>query len=256
MNSSEEIKDLVNALCKAQSAMGAAKKDSINPHFNSKYADLAAIVEALRGPFTDNGLAYTQLPRPSEKQEIIVETVLLHTSGQWISNLIAMPVTKADAQGFKSAITYARRAGLECISGIPADDDDGNAAAKGKPRATESEMMPRPSTMGTHADIMDVPRPSLMADIMDVPQMVSTKPEGGTKVTFEYKKGQYTTAGMTKEQFIKSLELAKDVTIKYKDPNKAHALLIKEFEVTSRSELTEDTGGKYLARLQELADSE
>ena len=61
---------------------------------------------------------------------------------------------------------------------------------------------------------------------------------------------------MTKEQFVASLDLAKRVTIKYKDPNKAHTLLINEFGVTSRSELTEESGAQYLARLQELADSE
>ncbi len=136
-------------------------------------------------------------------------------------------------------MTYARRAGLECISGIPADDDDGNAAAKAKPRATEADMMPKS-----------------MAPDATTPR---ARPEGQTvpaRVTFAYKNGQYSTAGMTKEQFVHSLEWAKNVCAKYKDPNKAHNLLINEFRVASRSDLTEETGAQYLARLKELIDSE
>ncbi len=129
MNKSESIAALAAALSKAQGEMKGAKKDSANPFFKSKYADLASVVEAIREPLTKNGLSYIQLTEPSEKEEVRVETVLMHGSGEWVSGITAVPVTKADAQGYGSAMTYARRYGLQSICGIPAEDDDGNAAA-------------------------------------------------------------------------------------------------------------------------------
>ena len=115
--------------------MESAKKDADNPFFKSKYADLSSVVEALRGPFAEQGLAYVQLPHPSDTQaeEVLIETVLMHASGQWISSLTVVPVTKKDAQGYGSAMTYARRYGLQAMAGLAAEDDDGNAAASAKP---------------------------------------------------------------------------------------------------------------------------
>ena len=114
MLKSESINELAAALAKAQGQMEGAKKDADNPFFKSKYADLASVVEALRGPFAEHGLAYVQLPHPPQDnaEEVQVETVLMHASGQWISSLTVVPVTKKDAQGFGSALTYARRYAL------------------------------------------------------------------------------------------------------------------------------------------------
>lgn len=133
MNKSEQINELAAALAKAQGQMEGAKKDSENPFFRSKYADLASVVEAIRGPFAEHGLSYVQAPTPVEGERVCVETILLHASGQWIANMVDLPVTKQDAQGYGSALTYARRYGLQAIAGVAAEDDDGNAAAKAKP---------------------------------------------------------------------------------------------------------------------------
>lgn len=134
MNCSADIKDLAEALSKAQGQMDAAIKGSTNPYFQSKYADLAAIMDALRVPFRDNGLAIVQLPVPVDGDRVMVETVLLHESGQWISCAVDVPVSKADAQGYGSAMTYAKRYGVQAISGLAAEvDDDGNAATAAKP---------------------------------------------------------------------------------------------------------------------------
>ncbi|HJQ66370.1 MAG TPA: ERF family protein [Gemmatimonadales bacterium] len=135
MTKSEQINELATALAKAQGQMSGAKKDADNPFFKSKYADLAAVVAAIRGPFAEHGLSYTQLPTPCDGEEVAVDTVLMHSSGQWIGSRTVVPVSKKDAQGYGSAFTYARRYGLQAIAGLEAEDDDGNAAASAKPSA-------------------------------------------------------------------------------------------------------------------------
>lgn len=130
MNRSDQIDELAAALAKAQGQMTGAKKDSTNPFFKSKYADLAAVVEAIRIPFASNGLAYTQAPAAVDGEWISMETMLMHSSGQWISSTLLVPVSKHDAQGYGSALTYSRRYGLQAIAGVPAEDDDGNDAVR------------------------------------------------------------------------------------------------------------------------------
>jgi len=148
MNRSESIKELAVALAKAQPEIKSAKKDSENPFFKSKYADLASVVDVIRGPLSKYGLSYVQLMQPSEKDQVCVETILLHTSGEWISGVLTLPVTKADAQGHGSAITYARRYGLSAIAGVTSEDDDGNASVKtnGKNAIAEPQRKASPTT--------------------------------------------------------------------------------------------------------------
>ncbi len=133
MNKSESIASLAKSLAIAQGQMSGAVKDKANPFFKSVYSDLASVVAAIREPLSANGLSFVQVTHPSDKNEIIVETVLMHESGEWLSGTIAIPVSKADAQGYGSAITYAKRYGLQGLLGVPSEDDDGNAAAKAKP---------------------------------------------------------------------------------------------------------------------------
>jgi len=137
MNKSESIAGLAAALAKAQGAMKGAVKDSTNPFFKSKYADLASVVEAIRVAFSNNGLSYIQTVQPSDKDEVRVETTLLHSSGEWVAcGFLSLPVSKADAQGYGSALTYARRYSLSAAVGVAPEDDDGNAAVAAKPKAT------------------------------------------------------------------------------------------------------------------------
>lgn len=128
MEKSESIKELASALCKAQNEMSGAVKDANNPFFKSKYADLSAVVAAVKTPFANNGLSYSQFPI-EDNGRIGVETILMHESGEWISQGFTVQLTKQDAQGAGSAITYCRRYGLQAIAGIPAEDDDGNYAS-------------------------------------------------------------------------------------------------------------------------------
>lgn len=138
MNHSEQINELGSALAKAQGQIEGAKKDSENPFFKSKYADLASVWEACRKQLSDNGLSITQCPEESDNG-IAVETMIIHSSGQWIKSRYTMPVSKLDAQAVGSAITYARRYALAAIVGIAPEDDDGNAAAKAKPEAKQEQ---------------------------------------------------------------------------------------------------------------------
>lgn len=132
MNQSDQINELATALAKAQGQIEGAKKDSANPFFKSTYADLASVWDACRRQLSSNGLSVTQCPEESESG-ISVETMLMHSSGQWISGRYSMPVSKVDAQAVGSAITYARRYALAAIVGIAPEDDDGNKAVKAKP---------------------------------------------------------------------------------------------------------------------------
>ena len=137
MNKSESIAGLAAALSQAQGVMKGALKDSANPFFKSRYADLASVVEAIRAAFSANGLSYIQTVEPSDKDEVRVETMLLHSSGEWIScGILSLPVSKIDAQGYGSALTYARRYSLSAAVGVAPEDDDGNAASIAKPKAT------------------------------------------------------------------------------------------------------------------------
>ncbi len=143
---SEQIDKLAIALSKAQAVMEAAAKNKKNPHYNSKYADLASIIEAVRKPLTDNGLAFTQTIQAIEPG-LFLETTLLHTSGQWVRS--QYPLLQGTAQQTGSSLTYARRYSLSSIAGIAADeDDDGNLATKANGRPLPRKAKPLPPLPG------------------------------------------------------------------------------------------------------------
>jgi hypothetical protein len=107
--------------------MGGAVKDSANPFFKSSYADLTSVIKAIKQPFADNGLSYTQFP-VSNENGVGVSTRLMHISGQWLEMEYTLPTVKKDPQASGSAITYARRYALQSIAGIPTADDDAESA--------------------------------------------------------------------------------------------------------------------------------
>jgi len=131
MEKSDSIKNIAIAMCKAQGEMGGAHKGANNPFFKSKYADLGEVVKAVKEPFANNGLSYVQFPI-NDGDRIGIETILMHDSGEWLSEKFTVKATKQDAQGAGSVITYCRRYGLQAVAGIPSEDDDGNAASKSK----------------------------------------------------------------------------------------------------------------------------
>lgn len=147
MNRSDEINKLATALAKAQGAMDHATKDRANPHFKSRYADLASVVDACRAPLSANGIAVLQPARVTESA-VEVDTLLVHASGQWVGETLTASVADAKAQTIGSAITYLRRYGLAAMVGVAPDDDDGNAASRSAPRLAEPE--PRQQPVDSH----------------------------------------------------------------------------------------------------------
>ncbi len=151
MEHSEKIDALAAALAKAQGKITGAKKDSENPFFTSKYADLASCWDACRDAIAENGLAVVQTTKrgnpvtikwdtTNEKtgettaysvdtEELVVTTTLFHESGQWLASDLPMIPRDASPQGMGSALTYGRRYGLTAMLGIAQVDDDGNAAS-------------------------------------------------------------------------------------------------------------------------------
>ena len=120
------MSELVKALIAARKEMTAAKKGKDNPFFKSKYADLSSVIEAVKEPLEAHGLSFVQ-----DIDNGSVVTVILHESGESM-RLAPFPVlsTKQDAQGVGSGVTYARRYSLQTALGVPAEDDDGNAASQ------------------------------------------------------------------------------------------------------------------------------
>lgn len=137
-----EQKLIAAALAKAQAEMSKALKQSVNPAFRSKYADLGSVMEACLPALNANGIAVIQ-PAGEDDSGRYVETALIHESGEQLSCRVPLIVAKNDMQGYGSAVTYARRYGLMCMAGIAPEDDDGNAAAKAAPRQQEHRQPPR-----------------------------------------------------------------------------------------------------------------
>ena len=131
---SDCIGELAAALAKAQGAMAAAKKDSANPFFKSKYAGLAEVWGTIRGPLTDNGLAIVQQTTNNNGQLVLV-TLLAHSSGQWIRSEYPVDPQKRDPQGYGSALTYARRYALSALVGVVSEEDDDGEAAMARPQS-------------------------------------------------------------------------------------------------------------------------
>lgn len=151
MQMSPIINELATALAKAQGSITGALKDSSNPFFKSKYADLASCWDACREALSENGLSIVQTTARGEPVtiqweiadqesgearqfkvdtvETVIVTTLLHSSGQWISSPLPMVPRDASPQGVGSAITYGRRYGLTAMIGVAQIDDDGNQAS-------------------------------------------------------------------------------------------------------------------------------
>lgn len=127
---------LATALAKAQLAISAAPKTSLNPHFKSRYADLTSIWEACRDALGNHQIAVIQAPN-FDHEGAWLETHLIHSSGEFIIGRFPLKPTKPDMQGFGSAISYAKRYSLAAMVGVVSEeDDDGNEASRKTPTNT------------------------------------------------------------------------------------------------------------------------
>lgn len=141
---------LFAAMAKAFPDIEGALKDSNNPHFKSKYADLSSVVEAIKPALIKNDLFFAQVNH-EQTGGVCVETLVCHSSGEQMSfGKLFVPAGKNDAQGYGSALTYARRYSLMTAFGVCPEDDDGNAAVKSAPqqeqRSASARAKPEPLT--------------------------------------------------------------------------------------------------------------
>ena len=172
-------KSVASALAMAQAQMGKALKSANNPHFRSKYADLASVMDACLPALNANGIAVVQ-PTVDDESGRYVETILLHgETGTELKCRVPLIVQKNDMQGYGSAVTYARRYGLMSMAGIAPEDDDGNAAAKAAPKGEDrkpagppQEALDAAKDSLAGADSLD----QLKAIWSDLPKPVQTVP--------------------------------------------------------------------------------
>ena len=136
-----EHKNIYMALCAAQAGMGKVVKGATNPAFKSKYADLADVVSVAIPALTEQGIAMFHM-MVRDEQGAVMRTMLVHGASETsVSCDVPLIINKQDMQGMKSATTYAKRIGLESLTGIAPEDDDGNAAAKAAPKVEPSKLI-------------------------------------------------------------------------------------------------------------------
>jgi hypothetical protein len=145
---SEQINELITALAKCQGEMKPAIKDSLNPHFKSKFANLNSVWDACREPLSKNGLAIIQTMDIGPEGQIIILTTLAHQSGQWIRSKLPVITNRNDAQGIGSGLTYMKRYALSAIVGISTDEDDDAETAMG--RSEEKSKSNKPKIIEKH----------------------------------------------------------------------------------------------------------
>ena len=180
---STKIDLLATALCAAQAEFTAVEKNSENPFFSSRYADLAAAVKMATPIVTRHGLAVSQLIGFDEKGETLT-TWLLHKSGQFLCQPMRLRLVKADSQSQGSATTYARRYSYMAVLGLVADeDDDGNAAQKAQKAQKAAEAAPPApvATPGPQATTSQ-DHPALKARIAEHTKALQAHPEEWVKV--------------------------------------------------------------------------
>ncbi len=134
VKTSQETKELFSALCRAQAAIHHASKDSKNPHFKSSYASLESAIDSCKPHLNSNNICLIQVPG-AEGRLVWVDTMLVHTSGQFIQGRLTIEAKGSDAHSVGGTITYARRYSILAFMGMGAEDDDGNLAS-GKPSPT------------------------------------------------------------------------------------------------------------------------
>lgn len=135
------MKNIATALVKAQKAFAPALKNATNPHFRSKYVDLASCVDSVIGALNDNGIFLFQTTT-EHPDGVVCETSFLHESGERLDcGKLFFPSPKHDPQGFMSCLTYIRRASLMAATGQAPEDDDGNAATKPKETKANYNLM-------------------------------------------------------------------------------------------------------------------
>lgn len=142
---------LAKAFIAAQKASEAIKKANTNPAFKSKYADLAAVVEAVVPALNNAGVGVLQFPA-YDGDMVGVTTTLIHEGGSSVTSTLLMRPSKSDPQGVGSATTYARRYSLLAMTGAAPEDDDGAAASGPRQEQPPKRVDPPTQTLADRAD--------------------------------------------------------------------------------------------------------
>lgn len=152
MKTSETIKEIAAALAKAQGAIKGAPKTSENPFFNSSYADLESVREAIRVPLSENGLAFVQDVATADGGQYYLSAKIMHISGEYIEfGPMRVPAKEGTPQAVKSAVTYMRRTQILSMFGMSEADDDAEAAeGRQQPKKPMKQQGPPP-------DVFDLP---------------------------------------------------------------------------------------------------
>ncbi len=138
MLTSDSITAIMPAFIKAQGNFDKARKTATNPHFKSKYVALDGVIDAVSDALRAEGIAIMQMT-DIEDARTVLNTRLIHESGEWLGSRYPVHPVKSDPQGEGSALTYARRYSLMALVGIAPEDDDGNAAVKAVEKADKTK---------------------------------------------------------------------------------------------------------------------
>lgn len=199
MERSEQLNELAAALARAQSSIDDASKSREGQARGARYryATLGDVWDACRGPLSENGLAVVQYALPSDPGMVLLATMLLHSSGQFITGVESIPIMgEANPQTYGSAMTYARRYGLAAMVGIVSDDDDDGAAASQQKREQQfrppaRQQLPTQNTERRPATAPEsTPRPAPAphtAPAAEAPSLACSRPGCGHPLT----KGQH-----------------------------------------------------------------
>lgn len=221
------MKEIAAALVKAQMAFGPALKTSTNPHFRSRYADLSACVEAVIDGLNNNGIALVQKNHP-HPDGVVVETLFVHESGEVLDcGQLFVPASKADPQGFGSALTYARRYSLMSACGIAPEDDDGNAASKARQGSNPLDSVKAPAKTG-------------QTFLMQIP--------GKEPISYSDSKSYMDGMIEVREKVEKSKLETRTKMTKLRELKEANESVVDKIEVTDKARLLAD----YQARLKRL----
>ena len=140
---STTLGELAKALSAMQADLEPARKEAVNPHFRSRYADLAACLEAVRAPMAKHGLALSQ-HAGLDGDVVTLTTLLLHTSGEFLQSTAGVRVAKHDPPSVGSALTYLRRYALSAVVGLSTEQDDDGAAAMAPAAPVQAHRAPSP----------------------------------------------------------------------------------------------------------------
>lgn len=154
MKTSESIDELAKAMSKAQGQIGGAVKDAANPFFKSKYADLGAVIKAIKAACAEHGLSYVQFPAATSNR-IGITTRLMHESGQWMEQSFTIPAQNLDPQKAGSVLTYFRRYSLAAVFGVPQVDDDAEMAMLRDEKPEDDRKAKHDAALAKHYQSVD-----------------------------------------------------------------------------------------------------